>query len=670
MSRIVAFLLALSALAIMAAGLPSCSGSARSIEQTAVSPPSLSAQALLAELEALPAPDGVDEAVFSELKSAFAALIAADALPTCKQTSAGLGTDVTDLNVQDQGGGDILLTWTYRHLGDYDQNGEVNISDLSPIGMHFHKTTASGDWNVAQAADGDANGEVNVADVTPIGQNYGSVVTGYRIESTATPGDDGSWVTVTEVQFSQGTLGAGQAFRTFSAQLSGQAAGLSYRAVPLVTTTGSGNGGNYDEQEDNDTGATANALPAQGVSGFTGSSGNGAGYSGYDGDANDYFSIALQAGQHVDISLALNTATGDLDLYLLNGSGDILLRSENTDANELIQAIINVSATFYIGVHCYSGYSDYTLGVAVTGGSGNQAPQAALTASPTSGPVPLVVNFDASGSSDPDGTITTFEWDWEDNGTYDHNTGATPTAQCTYTAGSGTVTVRVRVTDDGGLTDTATTQITLGGGGFVEPPVETFVDYSQAGDTAERKWLLNCYRVLPPWQDTDRVFQSTYFRDWADEILTLTNQERANNGLPALTFDPHLELVAQAHGRDLALQQYFSHTNLYGMGFTDRLDAVERPPYTPGEDIAGENILRGLAPNPDDSPAQTVTWWMNSPGHRANILNPNVTHLGVGAYYYTGDPGNHFAYFVQVFANWSVDPDTHDWLEPEEVPAP
>jgi uncharacterized protein YkwD len=228
----------------------------------------------------------------------------------------------------------------------------------------------------------------------------------------------------------------------------------------------------------------------------------------------------------------------------------------------------------------------------------------------------------------------------------------------------------VRITDNGGLTATATVNLLVGSSGFVEPPIENFVDYSQPGDSASRKWLVNCYRVLPPWQDADRVFQSSTFREWADEVLSLTNQQRAANSLPALTFDPHLELVSQAHARDMGLRQFFAHENPYGMNAFDRLDAVDRPAYSVGENIAGENIYAGRAVPPENSPAQAVDWWMNSPGHRANILNPNVTHLGVGVYYRTDDPQNYYAYFVQVFANWAVDPATHDWLEPEEVPAP
>ncbi|MBN2082346.1 pre-peptidase C-terminal domain-containing protein [bacterium] len=531
-----------------------------------------------AELDALPVPAGADAAAFAALKRTFADMLD-DGLVAdpSKQTSAGLGTEINDLTITNLGGGTIELSWTYRHRGDYDQNGEVNVSDISPIGVHFGKTNAGADWNMAQVADGDSNGQVLASDLTPIGQNFGSIVQGYVVESTATPGDAGSWAAQTTVTFSQSTIPAGQAFRQFTVQLAGQTATNSFRATPQTSSTGGGtNPATYDEVENNDTYTTPNILPAGSVTGFTGSLGSGSGYTGYDGDSDDLFSFTAASGDHLAIDVSFNGATGDIDLYLLNSSGGTLLSSlgEGTDT-ENIQANVTSGGTFLIALKAYSGYSDYTLDLTITGG-----------------------------------------------------------------------------------------------GGFVEPPTETFVDYSQAGDTAARRWLLNCYRPLPAWQDGDRVFQNDTLRAWADEVLALTNQERANNGLPALIHDVHLELVAQAHSRDMALQQFFAHENPYGMRFDDRLLAVNRPAYSVGSSIAGENIYAGRAVPVEDCAAAAVDGWMNSPPHRENILNPNVTHLGVGVYYHTGDPSSYYVYFTQVFANWAVDPDAHDWLEPAEVPAP
>lgn len=637
-------------------------------------PSAAAQQALLTELDSLQAPDGADAAAFAQLKAEFRQLVLSGALrrkAAGKAASAGLGVGIDDLIVADNGGGNFTLSWTYRHQGDYDQNGEVNVSDLSPIGLYFLQNSGGAGWQMARVADGDSNGEVNVADLTPLGQNFGSLVTGYRIESTATPADAGSWSAVTEVGFAVGEFIMGNPFRHFTAQLNGQAAGLSYRVTALWS--GTIPAPSFDEVEDNDSVAGAQVLSG-GVSGFSGSLGSGAGYSAYDGDAGDYFSFAAATDDELDITLALNSGTGDLDLYLLNSAGVEQLKSEGTGNLERIQAVITSGGTFIIYCACYSGYSDYSLGLSITGGGANQPPDAALGGSPLTGESPLLVNWDASASSDPDGSIVRYEWDWEDDGVWDYDSGATPTAQCTYTGAGSVWTTRVRVTDNGGLFDTATQQVqTSGGGGFTEPPVETFVDYSQPGDTSARKWLLNCYRPLPPWQDADRAFQTDALRQWADQVLTLTNQERANNGgLAPLAFDPHLELVAQAHARDMALRDYFEHDNLYGMSPFDRLDAVDRPAYGIGSNVASENIFAGRQdPAPfAGTPQLALTWWMGSSGHRANILNPEATHLGVGVYYLTGDSNHYYAYFVQVFARWAADPNSHDWLEPAEVPAP
>jgi uncharacterized protein YkwD len=195
-------------------------------------------------------------------------------------------------------------------------------------------------------------------------------------------------------------------------------------------------------------------------------------------------------------------------------------------------------------------------------------------------------------------------------------------------------------------------------GTFVTPPAETYVDRAPAGATPTERWLANSYEPLPAPFDTDRVFQNDSLRTWADEILRLTNLQRTTNGLPALTMDAHLEMVEQAHCRDMALRDFFDHVNPDGLDPFQRLQAVNPPVFT----SAGENIAAG-----QNSPQELIDSWMNSPGHRANILNASYERVGIGVFYDSG-PGQFHFYYGQLFATFQGNPDTHDWLEISEVP--
>lgn len=85
--------------------------------------------------------------------------------------------------------------------------------------------------------------------------------------------------------------------------------------------------------------------------------------------------------------------------------------------------------------------------------SGNQPPNAVAQANPTSGPAPLTVNFSATASTDPENGQLAFAWDLDGDGGYDDSTSASSVR--TYSSQT-TVTVGLRVTDPGGLTDTDT----------------------------------------------------------------------------------------------------------------------------------------------------------------------------------------------------------------------
>ncbi|MFD0589787.1 CAP domain-containing protein [Paenibacillus sp. GCM10027627] len=104
------------------------------------------------------------------------------------------------------------------------------------------------------------------------------------------------------------------------------------------------------------------------------------------------------------------------------------------------------------------------------------------------------------------------------------------------------------------------------------------------------------------------------------QVVTLVNQERAKQGLPALQTDSLLGKVATEKARDMDVNNYFSHTSpTYGSPF----DMMRS--FGVKYNFAGENIASG-----QPTPARVMSDWMNSPGHRANILNKDFTKIGVG----------------------------------------
>ncbi|WP_235848935.1 MULTISPECIES: CAP domain-containing protein [Bacillaceae] len=111
-------------------------------------------------------------------------------------------------------------------------------------------------------------------------------------------------------------------------------------------------------------------------------------------------------------------------------------------------------------------------------------------------------------------------------------------------------------------------------------------------------------------------------------VIELTNEQRRNNGLPELEADTELSGVARRKSIDMQENNYFSHTSpTYGSPFDMIRDAGV------SYNAAGENIAQG-----QQTPEQVVESWMNSEGHRANILSTDFTHIGVG---YT-EAGHHW----------------------------
>ncbi|MGX6608133.1 CAP domain-containing protein [Micromonosporaceae bacterium Da 78-11] len=108
------------------------------------------------------------------------------------------------------------------------------------------------------------------------------------------------------------------------------------------------------------------------------------------------------------------------------------------------------------------------------------------------------------------------------------------------------------------------------------------------------------------------------------EVVRLTNKERVAKGCPALRTDSRLTEAARRHSGDMVQQKFFSHTGSNGSNFVAR----EVSAGYPKKGASAENIAWGYR-----SPQQVVTGWMNSSGHRANILNCSSVAVGVGVAY-------------------------------------
>jgi len=120
---------------------------------------------------------------------------------------------------------------------------------------------------------------------------------------------------------------------------------------------------------------------------------------------------------------------------------------------------------------------------------------------------------------------------------------------------------------------------------------------------------------------TSTTKQTSYqLSAYEKQVVNLTNQERQKNGLPALKINTTLSKMAHTKANDMAVNHYFDHTSpTYGSPF----DMMKKFGIT--YRAAGENIAMG-----QKTPQEVVNGWMNSPGHRANILNKNFTEIGVG----------------------------------------
>lgn len=191
-------------------------------------------------------------------------------------------------------------------------------------------------------------------------------------------------------------------------------------------------------------------------------------------------------------------------------------------------------------------------------------------------------------------------------------TTTTPPASTTTSSAPTTTSSAPTTTSSAPTTTTSTTTATT-------PPASTTTTSTTA----------------PPSTTTGTTTSAPSSNSFAQQVVELTNAQRAANGCGALTVNTTLTSVAQAHSADMAANNYFDHTDKQG---NDPFARMRAAGYS--FSYAGENIAAG-----QQTPAAVMDAWMNSPGHRANILNCHFTEIGVG--YATG--GSYGKYWTQDF---------------------
>jgi PKD repeat protein len=318
--------------------------------------------AALSQLDALPKPEGVDAKLWDELKDALKKALetegrgfiprrdASGKIPyggekfpaLQKNTSTpptGDANHVADFAITDHGDGSYSLSWHYRNLGDYDQNGVVGVSDITPLAMHFGETyNPELEQNTIQAVvDGDASGKVGIEDVTQIAMYFGTSCAGY-------------------------SLRASDILPTFVSDTD------ELDVIPLSFAQGEGR---YEF-------GVEHALPS-----------------------HSYIAVAP------------------------------------VDSEGAFGVLSNIVQTL------------------------NHIPVAALTVDPQQGDAPLTVGLDAGDSTDVDGPIAKFEWDFEGDGVWDEDSGTLSYVEHVYEAPDFYYPV-VRVTDDEGATSTAEASVFAG----------------------------------------------------------------------------------------------------------------------------------------------------------------------------------------------------------------
>ncbi|WP_129689362.1 CAP domain-containing protein [Gottfriedia acidiceleris] len=156
--------------------------------------------------------------------------------------------------------------------------------------------------------------------------------------------------------------------------------------------------------------------------------------------------------------------------------------------------------------------------------------------------------------------------------------------------------------------------------GTTQPTVPTTPAKPETPTTKPTEPTTPSKPTTPSTETPSTPSNSASLSAYESKVVDLTNAERTKAGLKPFTVNATLSKTARLKSQDMTDKNYFDHTSpTYGSPF----DMMKQFGIT--YSYAAENIAKG-----QKTPEEVVTAWMNSAGHRANILNPNLTQIGVG----------------------------------------
>ncbi|UNM09108.1 MAG: PKD domain-containing protein [Planctomycetales bacterium] len=361
------------------------------------------------------------------------------------------------------------LFWHYYNQGDYDQNGEVNISDLTPLGIHLKEVGPFGPATIPGMIDGDANGEINLADITPIGANFGARVSSYNLYASDDfddfPADNGpstiepyATKDFMDYQLPDAAIHPGPLPKEGR---------LFYKGDILSQPQGQQDY-NYYWVRSSD--GVTEGMPSYVLASPRWSSNPGKlqppsiSFEGLDGAGNFVDPFVASAGSetkvtvtdpllgdistHPDMRYRFVTEDGTPWPYASLSNSDAILRID--PAAPTGDGILHLQ--FFFGVLNFS--QGIHGGLRGQGGPWGQyfkvgdplaEPLPVATISPEAGIAPLTVSFDAAASSSPNGTLTDYAWKFDKFGTLTDGSSE-PSGQYTFTD-PGVYVVELTVTD-------------------------------------------------------------------------------------------------------------------------------------------------------------------------------------------------------------------------------